>query len=78
MSKENKLLLLLLLLLSTTCAMSKITQLDISRIRLNPKKKQGSSKLHIFTPFCQFWGQNSEYPLLQKFGNFFDISPIGT
>ena len=42
------------------------------------KKKKGSSELHIFTPFCQFWSQNSEYPLLQKFGNFFDISPIGT
>ena len=29
-------------------------------------------------PFCQFWGKNSEYPSLQKFGKFFDISPIGT
>ena len=24
----------------------------------------------MFTPFCKFMGQNSKYPLLQKFGNF--------
>ena len=41
-----------------------------------PKKKV--HQLHIFKPFCQFWSQNSKYPLLQKLGNFFDISPIGT
>ena len=59
--------------------MSKITRLAISQKPLNQKKKKkGSSELHIFTPFCQFWGQNSKYPPLQKLGNFFDISSIGT
>ena len=39
--------------------MSKITRLAISRKPVNQKKKKGASELHIFTPFCQFWGQNS-------------------
>ena len=42
-----------------------------------PKKKSRSGE-YIFPPLYWFWGQNSRYPLLQKFGNFFDISPIGT
>ena len=42
------------------------------------KKKKVASELHIFTRFCQFWAQNLKYPPLQKLGNFFDISPIGT
>ena len=25
---------------------------------------------HIFTPFCQFSGQNSKYPMLQMLANF--------
>ena len=28
---------------------------------LKKQKKNVSSELHIFTPFCQFWGQNSKY-----------------
>ena len=42
------------------------------------KKKKSLSKLHIFTPFCKFLGQNSKYPSLQKWGNFFHIWAIGT
>ena len=34
-----------------------------------PKKKSYSGQ-YIFTPFCQFWGQNSKYPMLQKPANF--------
>ena len=43
-----------------------------------PKKKKSASELHIFTPFCKFLGQNSKYPSLQKWGNFFNIWAIGT
>ena len=42
------------------------------------KKKKGVSELHIFTPLCKFLTQNSKYPSLQKFANFFDIWAIGT
>ena len=42
-----------------------------------PKEKVCSGE-HIFTPFCKFLTQNSKYPLLQKFGNFLNISAIGT
>ena len=31
-----------------------------------------------FTPLCKFLAQNSKYPLLQKFENFFDIRAIIT
>ena len=34
-----------------------------------PKKKCYSGQ-PILTPFCQFWGQNSKYPMLQKPANF--------
>ena len=57
---------------------------NVKNYSIDPKsetgqpKKKGASELHIFTPFCQFWGQNSKYPPLQKLGNFLDISPIGT
>ena len=40
------------------------------------KRKKSSLELHIFTPFCKFLGQNSKYPSLQKWGNFFDIWAI--
>ena len=42
------------------------------------KKKKSRSVEYIFTPLYWFWGQNSKYPSLQKFGNFFDILAIGT
>ena len=32
------------------------------------------SKLDTLAPSCKFLGQNSEYPALQNFGNFFDMS----
>ena len=41
------------------------------------KENKSASKLHIFTPFCKFLAQNSKYPLLQKFGQFFYIWSIG-
>ena len=37
--------------------------------RPKPKKNCYSGQ-HIFTPFCQFWGQNSKYPPLQKPATF--------
>ena len=48
------------------------------KLRTSQSKKKGSSKLHIFTPFCKFLTQNSKYPSLQKFGKFFDIWAIST
>ena len=36
--------------------MSKITQLAISRKPVNPKKKKGSSELHIFYTFLPILG----------------------
>ena len=63
----------------STHPMSKITRLAVSQKPLNQqKRKTSSSKLHIFTPFCKFLGQNSKYPSLQKWGNLFDIWAIGT
>ena len=64
--------------LSTTHPMLKITQSAISQKPRNQKKKKVGWEnifLHLYTGF---WGQNSKYPLLQKFGNFFDILAIGT
>ena len=37
--------------------------------RPKPKKKSYSGQ-PILTPFCQFFGQNSKYPILQKPANF--------
>ena len=45
-------------------------------VNLNHLKSRSGE--YIFTPLYWFWGQNSKYPMLQKLGNFFDISPIGT
>ena len=42
------------------------------------KKKKTYSELYSFTPLCKFLTENSKYPLLQKFANFFDIWAIGT
>ena len=42
------------------------------------KKKKGSSQENIFTPFLKFLAPNSKYPLLQKFGQSFDIQAIYT
>ena len=50
--------------------MKKIIQSEIDWQPVNPKKLLGE---YIFTPLCQFWAQNSKYPLLQKFGNKFNI-----
>ena len=35
------------------------------------KKKKCSSELHIYTPFCQFLGQNSKYKWPKIFVQFF-------
>ena len=41
---------------------------------VNQKKTQEN----IFTPFLKFLAPNSKYPLLQKFGQSFDIQAICT
>ena len=58
--------------LSSTRPMLKITRSAISRKPVNQKKKKKKNRLgeYIFTPLYWFWGQNSKYPSLQKFGNF--------
>ena len=42
----------------------------------NQKKKKHIPS-YIFLHLCKFLAQNSKYPSLQKFANFFDIWAIG-